>query len=78
MESVVKFTARVSVVVLVLVYGVFIGLKLAPPTSISNHLHLLYVATADFARHWRHDLGLEPTRLLVPNRFGDAQAGTPQ
>lgn len=44
-------------------YGIAAGIAGLPPAP---QLQALYYQALDLRRHWKNDLGLEPTRLLVP------------
>lgn len=55
-----------------LLSGFIIAAKELPPYS---HLRNSYYAVIDLAEHWKNDLGVEPTRSLVP-AAPDRPAGT--
>ena len=69
--SLVLFVA--SIILLAFCYGFAAGWKQVPP---GKALASVYTAGQDLAKHWKNDLGIEPTRLLVrahPDRPRDAR-----
>ena len=65
MQRIVRIMAVFSAFMLIIGYGVLIGLDIAPPSTLRQIIQGAHYEAKDFAEHWRHDLGLEPTRLVV-------------
>ena len=65
MQVIIRALSKFSALMLIVGYGVLIGLDVAPPSGLRNMVQNAHHELSDFAKHWRHDLGIDPTRMVV-------------